>query len=38
MFLAIRKWICPCCHQEHGRDKNAAINILKKGMLMTAIG
>lgn len=36
--LAVRKWICPCCHQEHGRDKNAAINILKKGMLMTAVG
>ena len=34
--LSVRAWKCPNCHTKHDRDKNAAINILKMGMLMTA--
>lgn len=30
--LSIRQWECPKCHTVHDRDKNAAINILNKGM------
>ena len=34
--LSIRYWECPQCHTKHDRDTNAAINILSKGLLMTA--
>ena len=34
--LSVREWECPNCHTEHDRDKNAAINILNKGLEMLA--
>ena len=34
--LSVREWECPKCHVVHDRDKNAATNILKKGLSMTA--
>lgn len=34
--LKIRHWDCPVCNTHHDRDINAAINILNKGLLMTA--
>lgn len=32
--LAVRNWICPICGAVHDRDKNAADNILMKGLSM----
>jgi len=31
--LKVERWICPCCGIEHDRNRNAAVNILIKGML-----
>jgi len=35
--LAVRRWECPECGVSHDRDKNAAINIIKKGVGMLAM-
>ena len=32
--LAVRIWECPICHTVHGRDINASVNILNKGLQM----
>jgi putative transposase len=34
--LSIRSWTCPECGAQHDRDKNAAVNILVKGLEMLA--
>ena len=34
--LAIRVWTCPDCKTTHDRDINASINILNKGLALTA--
>lgn len=40
MPLKVRRWQCPCCHAEHDRDVNAAINLKNMAVssMVTACG
>jgi len=33
--LGMRQWSCPCCHTEHDRDVNAAINLMNVAVSST---
>lgn len=36
--LSVRRWRCPACHVEHGRDENASQNIKQVGALTCSGG